>query len=279
MVKKYYWLKLPNDFFQTKEIKRLRRIAGGDTFTVIYLKMMLKTLATDGRLYYDGFENNFVSELAMDIDEDEQNVEVTVQYLMRYGLLQMVDESEYIVPKAAAAIGSETAAAVRKRRQRDKEKQLPQRDIVTPMSQICHVEKELEKEKELELELEKEKKEKKASSDAPTPKKRKRFVKPSLQELEEYISEKGYVISADDFFSYYEANGWRVGRNPMKSWTAALAMWNSRALKQREFSQKIAYKSKTERNIDAVYRVMADFSAEEGATHEQDGNAKSDKPF
>lgn len=276
MAKKYYWLKLPNDFFQTKEIKRLRRIAGGDTFTVIYLKMMLKTLATDGRLYYEGYENNFVSELAMDIDEDEQNVEITVQYLMRYGLLQMVDESEYIVPQAANAIGSETAAAERKRRQREKEKQLLQCDNVTPMSQICHVEKEKEKELEIELELEKEKK---ASADAPTPKKRKRFVKPSLQELEEYISEKGYVISAEDFLAYYEANGWKVGRNPMKSWTAALAMWNSRALKQGGFSQQRAYKSKTEQNIEAVYRVMADFSAEEGATHEQDGHTKSDKPF
>lgn len=121
--------------------------------------------------------------------------------------------------------------------------------------------------------------EKEASADAPTPKKRKRFVKPSLQELEEYISEKGYVISAEYFFSYYESNGWKVGRNPMKSWTAALAMWNSRALKQRGFSQQRDYKSKTERNIDSVYRVMAEFSAEEGATHEQVGNAKSNKPF
>ena len=157
MAKKYYWLKLPNDFFQTKEIKRLRRIAGGDTFTVIYLKMMLKTLATDGRLYYDGFENNFVSELAMDIDEDEQNVEITVQYLMRYRLLQMVDENEYIVPKAANSIGSETAVAERVRRHRQKEKALQCNTSVTQLKQSCNVEKEIEKEIEIELELEKEK--------------------------------------------------------------------------------------------------------------------------
>lgn len=118
-----------------------------------------------------------------------------------------------------------------------------------------------------------------ASTDAPKKKKAKRFVKPSLQELEEYISEKGYVISAEDFYAYYEANGWRVGRNPMKSWTAALAMWNSRALKQRGYSQQRAYKSKTEQNIDAVYRVMADFSAEEGGTYEQGRHTKSDKLF
>lgn len=276
--KRYYWLKLPNDFFSTKEVKRLRRIAGGDTFTVIYLKMLLKALKTDGRLYYEGYEDTFISELAMDIDEEEQNVCVTVNYLMKYKLLDMVDETEYVLPKAVDSIGSETAVAERVRRHRQKEKALQCNTSVTQLKQSCNVEKEIEIEKELELEIELEKEnKKKASTDAPMPKKR--FVKPSLQELEECISEKGYVISAEDFMAYYESNGWKVGRNPMKSWTAALAMWNSRALKQRGFSQQRAYKSKTERNIDAVYRVMADFSAEEGDTYEQDGYTKSDKPF
>ena len=42
--KKYFWLKLKNDWFSSKEIKRLRNVAGGDTFTIIYLKMQLKSL-------------------------------------------------------------------------------------------------------------------------------------------------------------------------------------------------------------------------------------------
>ena len=40
MGKRYYWLKLPDDFFGDKAIKRLRKIAGGDTYVIIYLKMM-----------------------------------------------------------------------------------------------------------------------------------------------------------------------------------------------------------------------------------------------
>ena len=39
MSKKYYWLRLKNNFFQQKEIKKLRKIAGGDTYTIIYLKL------------------------------------------------------------------------------------------------------------------------------------------------------------------------------------------------------------------------------------------------
>ena len=49
MGKRYYWLKLPDDFFRQKPIKKLRRIAGGDTYTIIYLKMLLVSLKNEGK--------------------------------------------------------------------------------------------------------------------------------------------------------------------------------------------------------------------------------------
>ena len=54
----------------------------------------------------------------------------------------------------------------------------------------------------------------------------KKFRKPTLDELIAYIKEKGYTFDPEAFMSYYDANGWRVGRNPMKSWKAACAYWN-----------------------------------------------------
>lgn len=42
--KRYYWLKLMDDFFDSKRIKKLRKMAGGDTYTIIYLKMQLLSL-------------------------------------------------------------------------------------------------------------------------------------------------------------------------------------------------------------------------------------------
>lgn len=50
MAKRYYWLKLHEDFFRQKDIKKLRQIAGGDTYTIIYLKMLLHSLSTSGKL-------------------------------------------------------------------------------------------------------------------------------------------------------------------------------------------------------------------------------------
>ena len=58
MGKRYYWLKLPDDFFRQKPIKKLRKIAGGDTYTIIYLKMLLIAMKQDGRLYFEGVEDD-----------------------------------------------------------------------------------------------------------------------------------------------------------------------------------------------------------------------------
>ena len=46
MSKRYYWLKLKEDFFRDKVMKKMRKIAGGDTYVVIYLKMMLMSIQT-----------------------------------------------------------------------------------------------------------------------------------------------------------------------------------------------------------------------------------------
>ena len=122
--KRYFWLKLPEGFFRQKEIKRLRKIAGGDTYTIIYLKMLLRSLSNNGVLFFDGVENDFVSELALDIDEDEENVAVTVQFLMKQGILEEINEDEYLLKTCADMVGSETSGAIRTRRYRESKREL-----------------------------------------------------------------------------------------------------------------------------------------------------------
>ena len=156
--KRYYWFRLHKDFFQKKEIKRLRRVAGGDTYTIIYLKMLLRSIVDGGKLYFDGYEETFVSELALDIDEDEQNVQITVNYLLKNGLLLECEADEYYLPEANNNTGSETAAASRMRKLRNKQKELECNNVtqlcnnVTAMLQecsqplqTCYGEKEIEK--------------------------------------------------------------------------------------------------------------------------------------
>ena len=56
-------------------------------------------------------------------------------------------------------------------------------------------------------------------------KKEKRFVKPTIQEIQAHILEKGYTFDAEAFYAFYESNGWKVGKNPMKNWKAACTTW------------------------------------------------------
>lgn len=67
----------------------------------------------------------------------------------------------------------------------------------------------------------------------PTPTKEKKrrssvFVKPTLEECTAYANEKGFNWDVTRFYNYYESNGWRVGRNPMKNWKAAMSNWNTK---------------------------------------------------
>lgn len=56
----------------------------------------------------------------------------------------------------------------------------------------------------------------------------KRFCPPTLQEVQNYISEKGYSIDAEAFIAFYESKGWMVGKNKMKDWRMAIVTWSKR---------------------------------------------------
>ena len=155
--KKYYWLKLKEDFFRQPRMKKLRKVAGGDTYTIIYLKMQLLSLENEGMLFFEGIEDDFIEELALTIDEDPDNVRFTVLFLIDQGLMEEVRKDEYALPEAMKSIGSENASAERVRRHREKQKALQSNVSVTGgncSETNCNTELELEKELELKKEIE-----------------------------------------------------------------------------------------------------------------------------
>ncbi len=151
--KRYYWLKLQDGFFTSKRIKKLRKLAGGDTFTIIYLKMQLLAMKTDGFLKWTGLEDDFASELALDLDEDPENVKVTLAYLTSCGLVETSDNISFFLPWAVENTGSEGSSAERMRNKRAEQKLLSEQSRT--MCAQSDGEKEIEIEKELDLEIEK----------------------------------------------------------------------------------------------------------------------------
>ena len=70
-------------------------------------------------------------------------------------------------------------------------------------------------------------------SETPISPKVKRFKSPTVEEIKGYCEERGNSICPQNFFDYYESNGWKVGKNPMKDWKAAVRQWERR---EKEFS-------------------------------------------
>ena len=120
--KRYWWLKMEHDFFEQKEMKALKRMAAGYVYTTIYLKLLLKSLKNNGSLYFESIEDDFVSELAFDIDESIDDVSAVFDFLKRKGLLVEISEEEVSLPGAVQRIGSKTQSAVRMERMREKKK-------------------------------------------------------------------------------------------------------------------------------------------------------------
>lgn len=119
----------------------------------------MKCMNNDGILEYDGIEDSFADELALDLDEDADNVQITVNFLMQAGLLEEMGENHFLMTEVPELIGSETANAQRVRDFRNKQKALQCNADVTEVKQLCNVEREKEKEKEKDIEKREEKRE------------------------------------------------------------------------------------------------------------------------
>ena len=160
MAKVYYWLRLKEGFFKSLAMKKLRRIAGGDTYTIIYLKLQLLSLANEGYLYYEGIENSFAEELALALDEDEENVKVTLSYLKSVNLITEIDENEIFLNDVPNLIGKETDKAQLMRNKRAREKQLALENgnnVTTQLPNVTNCYTEIEIEKEIDIDIEREK--------------------------------------------------------------------------------------------------------------------------
>ena len=55
-----------------------------------------------------------------------------------------------------------------------------------------------------------------------------RMTRPAVEEVRQYCREKGYTFDPEAFIAFYESNGWKVGKNPMKSWHHACTTWQAR---------------------------------------------------
>ena len=71
----------------------------------------------------------------------------------------------------------------------------------------------------------------------------KKFIKPTFDEVRTYMGELKMNDIADRFISYYDSNGWRVGKNPMKDWKAAVRTWKASNQEKQQTTSESIYKT------------------------------------
>lgn len=89
---------------------------------------------------------------------------------------------------------------------------------------------------------------------------KKNFKKPTLEEVETYCKDRENNIDAEKFIDYYDSNGWKVGRNSMKDWKAAIRNWEKNQQEKHE-NIKI-YKSNYEISQEALRKAREGFNNE-----------------
>lgn len=126
--KRYYWLKLKDDFFKSRKMKKLRKVAGGDTYTIIYLKLQLLSINNDGIIEFEGTDEDIFHQLALDIDEEIDDIKMTVAFCTANDLIEY-QEQDLFLSDVPELIGSEGASARRVRKHRLKQEKAEQKAL------------------------------------------------------------------------------------------------------------------------------------------------------
>lgn len=209
--KRFYWLKLKRDFFKRHDIQIVEAMPNGKDYVLFYLKMLVESIDHEGALRFSDTIPYNAEMLATITQTNVDIVRTAMKIFSDLGMIDIFDDQTIYMNEVQKMIGSavDNDNANRQRRFREAKKELAlleRYDSVTKNneSKSIEIDKEIDKEKSG------------------------RFTPPTIDEVRAYIREKGYQVDAEAFVDFYTSKGWKVGRDPMKDWKAAVRTWARR---------------------------------------------------
>ena len=168
--KRYYWLKLNENFFEREEIKVIESMPNGKDYIIFYMKLLLKSIRTEGQLKFREVIPYTPDMLAAITNTSVDTVRVAIDMFSKLDLMEVWDDGTLFMVETQNMIGSETDSARRMRRLREKEKQkeLPASqsdenkeqcdvDVIKSDTDIeIDIDKELDIDKDIEEDIDKE---------------------------------------------------------------------------------------------------------------------------
>jgi predicted phage replisome organizer len=211
--KKYYWLKLKEDFFEEDEISWIEEQENGKDYVLFYLKLCLKSIKTGGvliRKVGDMYIPYDTKKLAQITNTPIDTVMAAMQILQAVKLVEILDNGEIYLRSMQQMIGSETSKAelMRKSRAKKKQEQIDNGNNVTTMlpDSSNNVDTEIEKEKEIDIEIDKKEKIKKEKNENDNPAESVKAKKTNFDEIiSEYTENEDLKNALNDFIKMRKA--------------------------------------------------------------------------
>lgn len=251
--KKYYYLRLKDNFFDSDELKILESMKDGYLYSNILLKLYLRSLKNDGKLVVNDRIPYNAEMLASVTGHQTGTIKQALSIFKDLGLIDVLENGAIYMLDIQNFIGKGSSEADRKREYRQRI-ETDRTNVLTNVRQNSDkTPPEIEIEKELEIEIEKD------SSAKSTTTKRKRFEKPTIFDVEQYCIERNNNVDPQHFIDYYESNGWKVGKNSMKDWKAAVRTWERNG-----YNQSAKLKSSKTDAMNVVKELMEEY--EQSAT-------------
>lgn len=259
--RKFYWIKLKKDFMSSDAVDFLMSQKNGAEYVVLYQMLCLMTVKTNGKL------ERQLNEVIIPYDAEKiqrdtkyfniDTVRNALQLYIHLGLIYKDDNGCLSIADYENLVGSESGSAERMRRLRNLKASQCDELSDTNVTKLLQKSDELsDTDKEIDKEIDKDKdidrlfidknpkdirsssneekelnetKYKDKSGDDVAHKKTKKFIKPTVEEIEKFAHELNLTnLDPQYFYDYYESNGWMVGKNHMKDWKATAKNWNRR---------------------------------------------------
>lgn len=222
--KKYYWLRLKEDFFQQHKIKVLKSMPNGRLYALIYLELLTESVSHEGQLRFSKMLPYDANTLSAVIDEDKEDLENAIEVLKGLELAEIQDDKTIYMSEIQKLIGSESYWAEQKRNKRllDNVQRMSNECPTCPSKRLDIRDKSIDNKENIK-------------------RKAKPFTPPTVKDVKTYCDERHNGVDAERFIDFYESKGWMVGKNKMKDWKACVRTWEKSNIKERTKDEKVRY--------------------------------------
>ena len=241
--KKYYYLRLKDNFFDSDELKILESMKDGYLYSNILLKLYLRSLKNDGKLVFNDRIPYSADMLSSITGHQVGTIKQALTIFKDLGLIDVLDNGAIYMLDIQNFIGKGSSEADRKReyRQRIEEERT---NVQTNLRQIST--RDRDRDRDIYV------------VDKPQ-QTRTHFTPPTLEEVKAYCIERNNNIDAEYFIDFQEARGWVLSNGKkMKDWKATIRTWE-----KNNFNRKPVNKNSKEDAINVVKELINEYADEQ----------------